>query len=99
VQTLIEAVGVPTVQQWRNYAYDRGWLLNQPGSTPRANPHSTTLIPLPEIHGTAHYKFFGRQQDTLTLLLTTTPAPAVVYIFDDDNDNNDSFDFGELSMH
>ncbi|KAJ7893883.1 hypothetical protein B0H14DRAFT_2559511 [Mycena olivaceomarginata] len=43
-QTFIEAVGVPTVQQWRHNALLRGWPLTQQGVGASSNP--TSNVPL-----------------------------------------------------
>ncbi|KAJ7841161.1 hypothetical protein B0H14DRAFT_3457588 [Mycena olivaceomarginata] len=87
-QTFIEAVGVPTVQQWRANALLHGWSLTQPG--PGASPNGTTpyLIPPPP-PGSAHFKFFGRPVGALDTLLGTAPPPPslpVIVIPDDEDD-------------
>ncbi|KAJ7150431.1 hypothetical protein C8R43DRAFT_1127909 [Mycena crocata] len=96
-QLFIEAIGVPTVQQWRTNAHLRGWRLTQPGPTPTPNAATSILVPQPLAAGSAHYKFRGRPVGALDQLLKSTPAPApapvtpapVIVIPDDDDDEVD----------
>jgi hypothetical protein len=85
-QTFIEAIGVPTVQQWRANALLRGWSLTQPGLGAPANRTTPYLIPTPP-PGSAHFKFLGRPVGALDALLGATPPAPVVVIPDDDDDD------------
>ncbi|KAJ7793217.1 hypothetical protein B0H14DRAFT_3560891 [Mycena olivaceomarginata] len=91
-QTFIEAVGVPTVQQWRHNALLRGWPLTQQGVGASPNPTSNVLVPQPQ-HNSAHY-FFGRPLGALDAILASAPAPPgpVVVIGDDD-------EFDDMAMN
>ncbi|KAJ6594080.1 hypothetical protein B0H19DRAFT_1093673 [Mycena capillaripes] len=81
-QIFIEAVGIPTVQQWRANALLRGWSLTQQGQGAFPNATTPDLIPTPQPNS-AHYKFLGRPVGALDALLGTVP---VVAIPDDDDD-------------
>ncbi|KAJ7175612.1 hypothetical protein C8R46DRAFT_1214082 [Mycena filopes] len=90
-QIFIEAVGVPTVQQWRANALHRGWSLTTTGTGGLPNPPSNDLIPAP-LNDSAHYRFFGRPTGALDTLLATaaqamSPAhpPPLIFIGDDDD--------------
>ncbi|KAF8200636.1 hypothetical protein K438DRAFT_1966103 [Mycena galopus ATCC 62051] len=86
-QMFIEAVGVPTVEQWRANALLRGWALTQQGLGALPNTPSPVLIHNPRTN-TAHYKFYGRPVGTLDPLLAaaTTGSFPVVIIADDDEE-------------
>ncbi|KAJ7433567.1 hypothetical protein FB451DRAFT_1196097 [Mycena latifolia] len=62
VQSFIEVVGVPTVEQWTANARLEGWKLTQKGATVKPNrlPATGISIPAPLTGGTAHYVFRGR---------------------------------------
>ncbi|KAJ7697392.1 hypothetical protein B0H17DRAFT_1197452 [Mycena rosella] len=90
VQTFIESVGIPTVQQWRNNANHRGWSLTQSGPGVHPNAASSVLIPAPSPPDSAHYKFNGRPFGVLDdLLATMAPALGPVIIPDDDDDDDE----------
>ncbi|KAJ7020929.1 hypothetical protein C8F04DRAFT_1274377 [Mycena alexandri] len=85
VQTFVEAVGVPTVQQWRANAHRMGWPLTQTGVGRTANTPSNHLIPTPELNS-ALYRFFGRRTGTLDALINPDRLPSGVIYIDDDDD-------------
>jgi hypothetical protein len=88
VQSFIESVGIPTVQQWRNNATHRGWSLTQSGPGARPNPTSSVLVPAPSRPDSAHYKFNGRPFGVLDdLLATMAPAHGPIIIPDDEYDD------------
>ncbi|KAJ7259984.1 hypothetical protein B0H12DRAFT_1069881 [Mycena haematopus] len=98
VQTFIEAIGVPTVQQWRTNALLRGWSLTQQGLGASPNATTSDLIPTPA-PSSAHYKFLGRPVGALEALLSTAPVPVVMIPDDDGYDNDNDNDFAnELTM-
>ncbi|KAK7016038.1 hypothetical protein R3P38DRAFT_2543191 [Favolaschia claudopus] len=75
VQSFIESVGVPTIQQWRQDALTRNWPMTQTGTGSSRNPASPVIIPTPAPNS-AHYKFLGRPPGVLdTLLAAPAPAP------------------------
>ncbi|KAJ7040518.1 hypothetical protein C8F04DRAFT_1253820 [Mycena alexandri] len=90
VQTFIEAVGVPTVEQWRLNAQRLNWSLTQAGMSGSVNTPSNQLIPPPRPNSSL-YHFFGRHPGTLDTLLASPPSssrPAILIDDDDDYDNN-----------
>ncbi|KAJ7692033.1 hypothetical protein B0H14DRAFT_2651821 [Mycena olivaceomarginata] len=87
VQTFIESIGVPTVQEWRSNALLKRWPLTQPGPGAPPNPPSSVLIPQP-LPNSSHYKFFGRPVGVLDAILSAIPPPVPVVIIDDDDDLN-----------
>ncbi|KAJ6626529.1 hypothetical protein B0H10DRAFT_2211126 [Mycena sp. CBHHK59/15] len=83
-QQYLEAVGVPTVLQWKANADHRGWCLTPNGSSARPNcvpqPNRVspnTLIPPPKSHGSAHYIFRGHPAGWIpdTVAPTTSRSP------------------------
>jgi hypothetical protein len=72
VQTFIEEIGVPTVNQWSRAAHNLGWSLNQKGPITTPSNHFPHLIPPPVSSGSAHYNFRGCPYG---LLSTPTSAP------------------------
>ncbi|KAJ7833793.1 hypothetical protein B0H14DRAFT_2591272 [Mycena olivaceomarginata] len=72
-QTFIEAIGIPTVQQWRANALLRGWSLTQPGLGAPANRTTPYLIPTPP-------------PGLRSFQVPWAPIPVVVIPDDDDDD-------------
>ncbi|KAJ7062972.1 hypothetical protein B0H15DRAFT_958755 [Mycena belliarum] len=70
VQTFIEVVGVPTVNQWAINARLQGWKLNQRGGKITPNHPSPLQIP---VSTSAHYIFRGQPARTSSI---ATPPPA-----------------------
>ncbi|KAJ7815527.1 hypothetical protein B0H14DRAFT_2603414 [Mycena olivaceomarginata] len=94
VQTVIEQIGVPTVQDWRNKA-ERVWPLTQTGHVrPVALP--AVLIPAPVSPRSAHYIFPGRPASQLTLA-GPTPGPAPVGLQPVDDDDLAVFGIDEIT--
>ncbi|KAJ7088985.1 hypothetical protein C8R44DRAFT_892605 [Mycena epipterygia] len=89
VQTFIESVGIPTVQQWRDKANRRGWSLTQSGPGAHPNAASSVLIPAPSPPNSAHYKFNGRPFGILDDLLATMASALGPIIIPDDDDEYD----------
>jgi hypothetical protein len=76
LQLFLEAVGIPTVMQWKENARACNWFLTQQGSSRVTwNPLTRTLVPTPT-NGSAHYKFLGRQLGELETILSQVPPAA-----------------------
>ncbi|KAJ6459686.1 hypothetical protein C8R45DRAFT_942232 [Mycena sanguinolenta] len=71
VQTVIEKISIPTVNDWRSKA-ERLWSLTQTGHLPPVVPPAV-LIPQPINNRSAHYVFPGRPWNQLTLPTPTAP--------------------------
>ncbi|KAJ6456852.1 hypothetical protein C8R45DRAFT_1110651 [Mycena sanguinolenta] len=92
VQTVIEQIGVPTVQDWRNKAA-RVWTLTETNhGLPATQP--AVLIPAPVNPRSAHYVFLGRPANQLALP-APTPGPVLPGLHPVDDDDLAIFDIDE----
>ncbi|KAF8236760.1 hypothetical protein L208DRAFT_1375889 [Tricholoma matsutake] len=81
VQKLIEAIGVPTINQWTAATQNFGWSLKQKGAIPYPPSFYSHIIPPPASTGSTHYIVLGCPYGSLPLLMspsdvsTSTDSP------------------------
>lgn len=68
VQTFIEEIGVPTVNQYTAAGHDIGWTFTQNAGFIMPSIQNPVLIPPPVKTRSAHYVFCGHPYGSLSLL-------------------------------
>jgi hypothetical protein len=69
VQTFLEDIGVPTVEQWAASAHAKGWSLSSSGAVVTPSTTYPYLIPPPTAPASAHYVFRGRPYGSLAAVV------------------------------
>jgi hypothetical protein len=91
VQAVIENIGIPTVQRWRQAARGIGWSLSQKGHILTPSEHFP-LIPHPVSPGSSSYIFRGRRYGSLPLLIPSLDDPSTTSIHSSSASSSTVFD-------